>query len=216
VNQLRYALIVDDHPVVGRGIAHFLKAHSLLDEVFAVRNAPECLEIVERLGPPAIAIIDFWLADGASSELITQLLFNYSETAILVISGDTNPEIQASVRRLGVRGFIDKQASPEQFSQTILALLSGMVWFEEVPLPDAGYGYFRDMPVTPAELGISSRQGQILDFILQGLPNKRIAQLLNLSESTVKEHVTGILHKLEVSNRIEAITKLRGRKLVVE
>jgi len=71
----------------------------------------------------------------------------------------------------------------------------------------------KELPVTAAELGLTARQGQVLAMMLKGLPNKRIALNLSLSEQTVKEHVTGILERLGARNRIEVITKLRGRKL---
>ena len=73
-----------------------------------------------------------------------------------------------------------------------------------------------ELSISYKDLDLSSRQGQILNHVLQGLPNKRIAQLLCLSESTVKEHMTSILRKLKVTSRVEAITRLRGRKLVDE
>ena len=73
-----------------------------------------------------------------------------------------------------------------------------------------------EMSVTYKELGLSLRQGEILGHILEGLPNKRIAQALSLTESTVKEHITGILVKLHAANRVEVITKLRGRRVVRE
>ena len=58
-------------------------------------------------------------------------------------------------------------------------------------------------------------QGEILALVLRGLPNKRIALMLGLSESTVKEHLTGILERLGVKTRMEALTQLRGRRLVL-
>lgn len=215
VNNLRYALVVDDHPVVGRGIKQFLQAYALLDEVFTVNNAQECHSLIERLGIPAIAVIDFWLGNGASHDLIKALLHRYPEIVILSISGDSNPDIQNAVQSLGVRGFISKQSPTEHFSQAILALLSGMTWFEINTPETIGYPHSRDVPISTAQLGLSPRQGQIFELVLQGMPNKKIAQLLDLSESTVKEHITGILHKLGVTNRVEAITKLRGRRLTI-
>ena len=200
--------------MVGRGMKQFLQAHALLDEVFAVKNARECFEVIEKLGMPAVAVIDFWLTEGTSNELIKKLLLMHPSIAILAISGDTNPEINTTVRQLGVQGFVDKQASPEQFNQAVLAILSGMTWFEVPVLEPSAHVNSRDMPISAASLGLSSRQAQILELVLQGLSNKKIAQILNLSDSTIKEHVTGILTKLSVSNRIEAITKLRGRRLV--
>ena len=73
----------------------------------------------------------------------------------------------------------------------------------------------RDLPVTPTELGLSMRQGEILALVLQGLPNKRIALQYDLSESTVKEHMSAILLRLGARTRVEAITRLRGRRLVL-
>ena len=71
----------------------------------------------------------------------------------------------------------------------------------------------REGPVAGPGAQLTARQGQILSMLLQALPNKRIADELSVSENTVKEHVTAILQKLSVSNRVELITKLRGMTL---
>jgi DNA-binding NarL/FixJ family response regulator len=211
----RYALIVDDHPLVGRGMAELLKTFELLSAVHSVGDAQAARELAARFGAPAIAVVDFWLNDGSSVELIAQIRALYPTTAVLVISADASAEVQAKIKHIGAHGFIDKQASAEAFGQAILAVLGGMTHFDaESSATSAIRSY--DLPVTAQELGLSPRQGQILGLVLQGLPNKRIAQNLSLSESTVKEHITGILHKLSVSNRVEIITKLRGRRLVTD
>lgn len=74
---------------------------------------------------------------------------------------------------------------------------------------------FEMRTVAPDYLGLTPRQGDVLALVLQGLPNKRIALVLDLSESTVKEHVSGILQRLGVSSRVQAITLLHGRHLTV-
>jgi DNA-binding NarL/FixJ family response regulator len=84
-----------------------------------------------------------------------------------------------------------------------------------VPSLTAHNHQLREWTVSAEELGLTPRQGEILGLLLQGLPNKRIALVLDVSESTVKEHVTGILHKLGVSSRVQAITCLHGRRLVL-
>ena len=124
------------------------------------------------------------------------------------------PAVQAKARECGAHGFVDKQVSTEVLSQALFAVLGGMTWFGSQHAPTAGAVRSHDIPVTAAELGLSLRQGQILALVLQGLPNKRIAQAFDLSESTVKEHVSGILQKMAVTNRVEAITKMRGKRLV--
>ena len=72
----------------------------------------------------------------------------------------------------------------------------------------------RDVLVTPADLGLTERQGDILALLLDGLPNKRIAQARSLSESTVKEHVSAVLARMGAHSRVELMTRLRGQRLV--
>lgn len=64
-----------------------------------------------------------------------------------------------------------------------------------------------------AALGLTHRQGEVLTMLLQGLPNKRIARALNVTEGTVKEHVSGILLRLGVANRVEVILRLHGQAI---
>jgi len=94
------------------------------------------------------------------------------------------------VRLAGADGFLHKQESPEVFGRAVAALLQGGSQLAGREFPN------KDLPVTAAELGLTVRQGQVLAMMLKGLPNKRIALNLSLSEQTVKEHVTGILKRL--------------------
>ena len=217
MNSTAYALIVDDHPMLGRAVAEFIKAQGLLDAVRNVCESESALDVISQYGSPTLAVVDFWLAAGASVDLLQHLRVHSPSTAILVISGDASAKVQEKARICGARGFMDKQASPEIFKQAIMAILGGLTWFHTAS-PDAASKRpaSHDLPVTPGELGLSQRQGQILALVLQGLSNKRIALTLSVAESTVKEHITSILHKLSVSNRVEAITKLRGIRLVVQ
>ncbi len=160
--------------------------------------------------PPAMIVLDFWLSDGAALALLDRLKTEHPSTPVLVMSADDNLTIQSEVQAAGAHGFINKQEPPEIFVQAVMTLLNNQPWFKKTTFPHA----VKELTITAAELGLTARQGEILAMITQGLPNKRIAQALGVSEQTVKEHVSGILERLDVHNRIEAITKLRGRKLV--
>ena len=207
-----YVLILDDHPLVAHGMAEFLRARLLRMEVVVADGADDLLRWVDMRGTPAIVLVDFWLAEGAAVGLIAQVRSHCPGTPLAVISGDDNPAVMEQAKQAGAQGFIHKQAAPETFGQAVEALLGGLTWFEP-GLLGSQPPRSRDFPVTPADLGLSARQGQILALVLQGLPNKRIASQLDIAESTVKEHVTGILERLRVRTRVEAITLLRGRRL---
>lgn len=209
-----YALVLDDHPLVARGVAEFLRSRLPRMEVAVAERTEDVLPMVTDRGAPAIALIDFWLAEGAALGLIAQLRQHCPGSAIAVISGDDDPKVMERVRQAGAHGFIHKQAPPESFALAVEALLCGLAWFEPRS-HNSQPPRSRDLPVTPLELGLSVRQGEILALVLQGLPNKRIALQYELSESTVKEHMSAILMRLGARTRVEAITQLRGRRLVL-
>jgi DNA-binding NarL/FixJ family response regulator len=211
-----YALVVDDHPLVSRGVAEYLKGHALLGDAMVASHADEVLVLIDKLGPPAVLLLDFWLGEGATDRLISLVRSRWPDTKVLVMSGDDNPAIVTKAQACGAHGFLHKQEAPQVFSDAVSAVLAGQTWYDPSSASVADAGTLRNarsVTVTPADLGLTVRQGQILSMLLQALPNKRIADELSVSENTVKEHVTAILQKLSVTNRVELITKLRGMTL---
>ncbi len=212
MSDTNYALICDDHPLVGRGLRELLKDHPLFASIACTSSEIECLQYIAAHGVPAIVVADFWLADDSSEHLIQQLTINWPELPILMMSSDDDPVVQIKCQQWGAKGFISKQASPGVIREAVSALIEGLGWF--MPLNDQAIASpirKNQWPITALELGLTVRQGQILAMIIEGLPNKRIAQNLSVTEATVKEHVTGVLQKLSVKTRVEAIAKLKDR-----
>lgn len=209
----RYALVVDDHPLVARGMSEFLRLHPGLTDAVCVGTTQDALRTVAAQGSPTLALLDFWLADGVTTHFIRDLLALAPQVRVLMVSGDSHPAILLKAQGSGAHGFVHKQQSPEVFAAAATAVLQGGTWFEPMPATDDATAMSRDIPLAPADLGLTPRQGQILSHVLEGQPNKHIAGTLNLSEHTVKEHVTAILGKLGVRNRVEAIARLRGVRL---
>lgn len=206
-----YVIVLDDHPLVGRGIGQYLQA---VHPELAVHVATSWVQVqphIQTSGCPQVLVADVWLAESNSLVALAHWRRLCGSTPWLAISGDDDPLIQERVRSAGAQGFVHKQASPEVFGLAFAALLAGGNWF--APAIEINPFRSHEWLVTPSELGLTSRQGDILTLVLRGLSNKRIAQTLSISESTVKEHVTGILEKLGVRSRVEAITHLRGRRI---
>lgn len=207
-----YAMICDDHPLVGRGIRELLKDHPLLTNSVCTTSERECLAHLDSHGVPSIAVVDFWLSNDASEVLVKRLLAEYPGLPILMMSADDDPVVQIKCQQWGAKGFINKQVSPGVIREAVSAVIQGLGWF--MPLADQPFiSPIRknQWPISARELGLTNRQGQILAMMLEGLPNKRIAQNLNVTEATVKEHVTGVLQKLGVKSRVEAIAQLKNR-----
>ncbi|BFO56064.1 MULTISPECIES: LuxR C-terminal-related transcriptional regulator [Comamonadaceae] len=213
-----YALVVDDHPLVAQGMADFLGLHAAVAETRHAFDATSALRIVAAQGPPVLALVDFWLAEGASTSFIANLVAMSPGTRVLVTSADAHPAIALKARASGAHGFVHKSESPETYHAAVTSVLRGQVWFDAdasaLPSrPSAGCMAPREIRLSPADIGLTPRQGEILALVLDGLPNKPIASSLHLSEHTVKEHLTAILQKLEARNRVELIAKLRGVRI---
>lgn len=212
----RYAIVVDDHPLVAHGIKEFLNSDGLFDAIHTCSDAEACVALLNLHGAAAIVVLDFWLAAQSAPALVQKIRASWPEVILLVVSGDDDPAVQEKVRQHGAHGFLRKSEPAALFSAAIKGVLAGVPWFYPPHSPYLQPSRHNEMSVTYKELGLSLRQGEILGHILEGLPNKRIAQALSLTESTVKEHITGILVKLHAANRVEVITKLRGRRIVRE
>lgn len=209
-----YGLVVDDHPLVAHGITEFLRAHPMLAQAWLAVDADSALALMAERGAPAIVLLDFWLGGDTARALVQFIQAHHPGTRILAFSGDVRPGVVDAMQAAGAHGFVGKHEPPDAFEQAVTALLQGRSWYPvQTNGGDAPASAFDDLLVTPAELGLTERQGEILELLLAGHPNKRMAQQMGLSEATVKEHVSAVLQRLGVRSRFEAVTKLRGRRL---
>lgn len=213
----RHAIVLDDHPLVGRGIAQYLVSLEPGLDVSVATQWAEVLALQAERGAPCVVVADVWLADGHCLSLLSAWRQSHPDVPWLAMSGDDDPAVVGRVKAAGANGFVHKQASPEAFAAALQAVLAGTAWHgpDAVDPNSAAAPAPRSWAVTPDALGLTLRQGEILQLITRGLPNKRIALQLGISEATVKEHVTGILERLGARNRVEAIASLGGRRMVL-
>lgn len=208
-----YAIVLDDHPLVGRGMAQYLSTVLPGLEVAVATQWRDVPLLCAQRGCPRLLVADVWLAEGPCLDALVAWKRSCVDTPWLAVSGDDDLSVIERVRAAGALGFVHKKASPETFGAALRTVLDGRPWFKPTPGGDTTGRSPRHWTVAPSELGLTPRQGEILALVLRGLPNKRIAMQLDIAESTVKEHVTGILERLGVRSRVEAITALRGRRL---
>lgn len=204
-----YALVVDDHPLTAMGVSQFLKQFGMA-EVHTVADAAEARQCLAAKGAPRLAVVDFWLADAAGTEVVQDIRARAPGCCVLMTSGDPHGAVALKARAAGADGFVLKARPPQVLEQALASLLRGEPWFDSAALAPQPPGGTHAIRMTAAELGLTPRQAQVLDLVLRGLPNPRIAQLLHLSPHTVKEHVAGALQRLGVKSRIDAITRMQG------
>ena len=143
----------------------------------------------------------------------------YPAVSIVVLSVTNDRDKVMRALDLGAVGFIPKSTQRAVMLGGLQLVLSGGIYIppeilarEELPSSPALKQFATDRPhVSPRDLGLTERQGEVLSLIMQGKSNKAICRALHLSESTVKNHVAAILKVLKVANRTEAVMAVVGR-----
>ena len=197
-------LVVDDHSLVRAGFCMILAAENI-EVVAEACNGLEAVDMVERFSP-TVVLMDIRMPELDGLEATRRILAADPTARILILTTFDLDEYIYEALRAGASGFVLKDDPPEQLItaiQTVAAgeaLLSPAVTIRVIK-------QFAQIPrhTAPAELeGLTAREHDILRLIAQGLSNAEIAQRLSISETTVKTHVTHVLQKLKLRDRVQA------------
>jgi len=208
-------LIVDDHPLIVEGIAAVLGELDQAARAVSAGDGTQALRTFGEQGPFDLVILDTLLPGHGGVELIRRLRSMDRETPIVALSAHDTRQAVLDVLHAGARGFISKLASTRVLMGALKLVLSGGVYIPpQVLEAHAGETALepQSAPGRPTRnLGLTDRQTEVLALLVEGKPNKLICRELNVSEGTVKTHVSAIFRTLNVSNRAQvayALNKL--------
>lgn len=187
-------LLIDDHTMFREGLALTL-AHAAPElPVYTAASGDEALQMLDRHLAIDCVIMDFYLPGLAGADLLRRLRERNARLRVLVLSASEDPEDQRRALAAGAQAFLHKSAS----SQELLGALQHAQAPTSLPAPDT-------QPDAAALLrSLTPRQLDVLRLICDGLRNKEISERLNMTEKTVKTHVSAILGSLGVLNRTQA------------
>ena len=195
-------LVVSTHPVVRAGVQSILTAAG----EFVVAGAGSTDEAEERIKDfvPEIILLDIANGQVDWPESLWQTPFGLSTYEIIAINGPvSSPEIRRYLES-GVQGYLVWDASSDEIIEAVSSTHSGLTVLSQ----QAARSLTAPSTVSPGEAGqqLTARELEVLPLVAQGLPSKTIAARLNISENTVKFHITAILGKLGASSRTEAVS----------
>jgi DNA-binding NarL/FixJ family response regulator len=201
-------LIADDQALVRGGFRLILDSQKDIEVVGEAQDGEDALAQARSLRPD-IVLMDIRMPKMDGLEATRRLLSDGGETRVLVLTTLDADEYVYEAMRSGASGFLLKDARPEQLADAVRVVASGDALlapaitrrliedFMRRPAPGSG------KPVELTEL--SQRELDVLKLIAQGLSNAEIAASLFLSEATIKTHVTHILTKLRLRDRVQAV-----------
>ena len=212
-------LIIDDHAFVCAGLKTTLQREMPGVEVFTANDADSALQLLSAHQIELVIADLFMPGGGGGFGFIGMLCESYPQLPVIILSASENVTHVKKCLDLGVSGFVPKSAPSETLFDAISVVIAGECFVPEVvrePVSDTAQ-IFEDV-----ELGVdlevladmlTRRQMEILQLITNGNSNKVIAKALNLSENTVKVHVSAILKALKLKNRTQI--GLLGQRLGV-
>jgi DNA-binding NarL/FixJ family response regulator len=197
-------LIADDHPLVVGGLREAVLAASPGAEISVAHDFDSMTAALERSPETDLVLLDLTMPGVRG---FSGLLFLRSErpsTPVIVISGNDDRAVIRHCLEFGAAGFIPKSNSLETMREAIMQVLDGERWTP--PDFDPNVPTNRESSALARRLAsLTQQQIRVLMMLSQGLLNKQIAYELNVSEATVKAHVSAILQKLGVESRTQAV-----------
>lgn len=197
-------LVVDDHLVVRQGIRTLLGGEDDVDIVGEAADGREAVEKAAELTPDVV-LMDLALPELGGAEAIAAIAERSPESKVLILTGTSVDEQIFDALEAGALGYLSKTAQGDEVLGAVRRLHRG-----EPSLPPeltrrllARLGTPEDEADRPVE-PLTDREVEVLQLVAAGLSNRGIAERLGVSETTVRTHVSRILAKLEVANRVQA------------
>lgn len=200
-------LIIDDHNLFRSGIKLLLERHAGFDVVGEAGDGLEGVKRAKQLAPDVV-LLDLHMLGTSGLEAIPLLREEVPQTQIIMLTVSEDADDLLEALRAGARGYLLKNIETDFLLDSIRRAASGesvMSTQMASKLADAMRISQKDnlsAETSPAKL--SPREREIIEMLARGASNKEIARTLDLSESTVKIHVQGILRKLNLSSRVQA------------
>jgi len=203
MSQAIRVLVVDDHTIVRKGIRALLAEIEGFEVVGEAGDGQVAIAQAETLRPDVI-LMDLAMPKMDGIEAIRQIKASQPESRILVMTSFATDDKVFPAIKAGALGYLLKESTPEDLVQAIRQIYRGesslhptiaRKVLQEITHP-------ADRPLTPNPL--TEREDEVLRLVAQGLSNQEIASKLNISDPTVRTHVSNIMGKLHLATRIQA------------
>jgi DNA-binding NarL/FixJ family response regulator len=192
-------VLADDHGVIRDGLGRLIAALDDIELVGTAADGVEAVDLCSQLAPDVVLMdLDMPRLDGI--EATRRVLADHPRTAVLVLTSFSDrPRILGAIEA-GACGYLLKDVAADDVAEGVRAAARG-----ESPIdPRAARTILTAQAEPDPAAALSAREAEVLALLLEGLPNKLIARRLEISEKTVKTHLTRIFRTLHVTDRTQA------------
>jgi len=201
-------MLVDDHTMVRRGLATFLKVFDDLELAGEAENGQAAIQLCAKLQPDVI-LMDMVMPDMNGATATRTIRQQFPDVQVIALTSFKDEELVKSALEAGAIGYLLKDVSADELVRAIRSAHAGRATLS----PEAAQALVHAASQPPAPgYDLTEREREVLAMMIEGWNNTQIAGKLTVSPSTIKSHVSNILSKLGVASRTEAVTlALRNR-----
>jgi DNA-binding NarL/FixJ family response regulator len=203
-------LVIEDHALVREGLLQTLRG--LEEEVNAdgAPDADEALRLLEAGDDYDLILLDLMLPGTNGLGLLGVLRKRFPDIPVVILSAMEDPDTVTRAMKQGASGFVPKSSSSETLIDGLRQVLDGEVYLAPKLREREGNGRGRSII---DRFGLTRGQVRVLELLTQGKTNRQIAELLGLTEGTVKIHVSAIFKALNVTNRAQALLAVSRQRI---
>lgn len=203
-------VVADDHPVVRAGIAHLLEREADIRVVAQACTGQDALLLARQLAPDVL-LLDMELPDLKGYQVVEQIRREKLPVNVLVLSAHNDPQYVQELLAYGVAGYLVKEEPPERIVEAVRGAARGEPGWISRRVTAEMTDKFRKSD--RASGGLTPRETEILECLVDSKTNQEIAFKLGISVKTVEKHLVSLFAKLRVSSRVEAAVMVARERL---
>lgn len=196
-------MIADDHSLIREGLKQLLEFDGSIEVVGEVSNGVECLERMNEYNPEVL-LLDINMPEKNGIEVLKQMKADDSKIKVLILTVHNEMDYLMKAIDIGVDGYILKDSESTELKKAIKAVRDGENYIQPSLIPALNSQLLNRDTDKDKISSLTNRELEVLVQVANGMFNKEIATNLNISERTVKNHISNIFKKIDVSDRTQA------------
>jgi DNA-binding NarL/FixJ family response regulator len=196
-------LVVDDHPLYREAVVNVLIDLYPQEKVSECGQFSEVDQLIQEHSPDLI-LLDLNMPGVHGLSGLQHIRSHYPDVAVAIVSAEENKQLVLQALALGAVGYVPKSLPKQALGQAIEQILAGDLYMPAELLRQTSLQQSDGHQLHDMLKALTRKQLLVLEQLAQGRSNKQIGEALNLSESTIKTHVSEILRRLGVENRVQA------------
>ncbi len=198
-------LVADDHPLFREALSAALAPYFKDAEILEAGSLETLMSVLAANCQIDLLLLDLNMPGGEYFNGLITVKDEYPDLPVAVISANESIDVVAQVMGLGAEGFIPKSSPTKEIASAIVAIQGGENWVPESMKADLQNVDEELTKLLKRFRELTPKQIQVLSFLRAGLMNKQIAHEMNVTEATIKAHISAILRKMEINTRTQAV-----------